>query len=223
MKNLYELVTEKDQRSIKGIKERINLANEWADEIYNTVNSDKHLTRSEWEQLRKVARQYKNHLKTIADPRKKIFLHLQENEALSKSLSARLEQSLSVAIDRLNANIDVIESKIATITNAVASSIFIDTLEKACPGKFVLIKDWFVDRGFCDPNTFVWKDKKKGQKLILAYYLKDLYIKGYTDNLPPVSIKAIAKNDFNVDMGIKTIYNAVSLDPTLPEIPATIR
>jgi len=100
----------------------------------------------------------------------------------------------------------------------------ITTLYGACgPEKCKLIKDWFIERGFCDPDTFVWKDKKKSNITILAYYLKNLYDKGYTDKLSPVSIQAIAKKDFNVDMSISSINKAKSISPILPEIPATLR
>ena len=102
--------TENDQRNIKNIRDRIDLANAWVDEIYNIVNSDKQLSRSELIALKGKARQYKNHIELMTDPIHRIFLHLQENQELSN----RLENLLVAAITRLNTNIDVIEGFILT-------------------------------------------------------------------------------------------------------------
>ena len=112
MKDLIELIAENDQWNIKAIHERINLANEWKDKVYGIVNSDKELSDSEWETHKLLALEYINHLKEIADPSRKIFLHLQENQTTSEYLSKRLEQTLNIAVDRLTACINVIEGKI---------------------------------------------------------------------------------------------------------------
>lgn len=90
----------------------------------------------------------------------------------------------------------------------------IDTLEKACGGKdtkkYKDIKTWFIDNGLCDPDTFAWKDRKKGNKSILIKYLCDLHIKGYTEQLTHKQIQAIVKNSFNIPIGIDTIKQVSS-------------
>lgn len=101
-----------DQVNIDKIKERIDLANKWADEIYDIVNTGKKLSSSKWKDHKLKALEYKNHLEAIADPRNRIFLHLEENQNLSRILSKRLEESLNYAIKRLDTNIEVIKGKI---------------------------------------------------------------------------------------------------------------
>jgi hypothetical protein len=107
----YEL----DQRNIKIIQDNISIANEWADEIHDIVKSGKQLSRDEWEAHKLSGLRYIDDLETARDPRKKIFLHLQENQAMSEHLSKRLEQTLNTAINRLKASINVIEGEIKAL------------------------------------------------------------------------------------------------------------
>lgn len=90
----------------------------------------------------------------------------------------------------------------------------IDTLEKACGGKdtkkYRDIKAWFIEHELCDPDTFAWKDRKKGNKSILIKYLCDLHVKGYTDQLTHKQIQAIVKNSFNILIGIDLIKQVSS-------------
>lgn len=83
----------------------------------------------------------------------------------------------------------------------------IDTLEKACKGtpEYDSIKAWFIDKGFCDPVTLSWKDRKKGNKSILVNYLYDLHEKGYTYYLTQKQIQVIAENSFGFSIGIDMI------------------
>jgi hypothetical protein len=86
---------------------------------------------------------------------------------------------------------------------------FTDTLEKACKGskEYESIKAWFIQNDLCDPDTFVWKDRKSGYKTVLARHLWDLPIKGYTRELDDIGIQNIALNSFGIKIGISTIQH----------------
>lgn len=108
--DFIEFEHNRDNRAVEGVRERISLANEWADEIYNTINSDKHLSHSELTALKRRALQYINHLKTIEDPRKRLTLHMEYNQELALSLTKQLERALTVALGRLKSCVDVIDN-----------------------------------------------------------------------------------------------------------------
>lgn len=97
------------------------------------------------------------------------------------------------------------------------------TLRNVCKGpkEYESIKSWFIENKFCDPVTFNWLDNKKGCKSILANYLTDLKAKRYTDYLNQKQIIAMAKNSFNLDIGIDTIKRLKGnpVTKSLPEIP----
>lgn len=84
------------------------------------------------------------------------------------------------------------------------------TLEKACrgPEQYESIKAWFIKANLCDPDTFVWKDRKSGNRKVLAGYLKDLEIRGYTEHLADIEILNIVKNSFHIKIEISTIQHA---------------
>ena len=205
MKNDFiEFEHNRDNRAIEGIRERISLANEWADEIYNTINSDKQLSRPELTALKRRALKYIAHLVTIEDPRTRLTLHMEYNQELALSLTRQLEQALTVALKRLKSCVDVIDN-----SNKKASHKLIATLKDACyPGKYEEAKDWFIKMGLCDPDTLFWKDKKNGHKTALANYLWSLHGKGFTRELDATEIMNIAENTFGVKMGISTVQHA---------------
>ena len=83
------------------------------------------------------------------------------------------------------------------------------TLELACKGskEYESIKTWFIQNSFCDPVTFVWKDRKSGYKKTLSGYLRDLEIRNYTEKLNDNEIQHIALNSFGIKIGISTIQH----------------
>jgi hypothetical protein len=99
----------------------------------------------------------------------------------------------------------------------------VETLGEACKGTIEInkAKEWFIMVGFCDSETFMWKDQKKGSKTMLVNYIKDLHFKGYSKKLSHNEIKSVAKNSFGVDIGIDTIKKAQGNPPTktIPSIP----
>ena len=68
------------------------------------------------------------------------------------------------------------------------------------------IMDILVNKGHCQPITFIWKDEKKGSKSILASLIKNLHAKGYLTEKPSNDlILGIAKNTFGIDLKIDTV------------------
>ncbi len=86
----------------------------------------------------------------------------------------------------------------------------IDSLEKACKGKneLTFLRTWFVEQGYFEPGSFVWKKSRKGAKQSLSGYLKDLHKKKYSVNLTDLEIQIIAKNSFGILISIDTIKRA---------------
>jgi hypothetical protein len=87
--------------------------------------------------LKGKARQYKNHVEWMTDPRHRIFLHLQENQ----ELSSRLENLLVAAITRLNTNIDVLEGFILTSKDIIKGLTLRERAIKAHYKNETIIKD----------------------------------------------------------------------------------
>jgi len=79
-----------------------------------------------------------------------------------------------------------------------------------------------VEKGFCQPNTFIWKDEKKGNKGYLAAILKYLHSQGYyKDNKRPTieQIQEIASNTFGWSMSIDIIKKTKPEEFELDFIP----
>jgi len=77
--------------------------------------------------------------------------------------------------------------------------------------KYKAVLEILVSKGFIQPNTYIWKDVKKGNKAFLAALLKDLHGKMYyKENVRLTSwqIQAICKNTFGWEIGIDTIKHA---------------
>jgi hypothetical protein len=77
--------------------------------------------------------------------------------------------------------------------------------------KYNYIMNLLVEKQYCQPNTFIWKDEGAGNKGFLAAILKHLHAQGYyKDNkrLSNEQIKAIAKNTFGWEISIDTIKKA---------------
>lgn len=93
--------------------------------------------------------------------------------------------------------------------------------------KYNHVMNLLVEKGYCQADTFIWKDAKKGNKGYLAAILKYLHSQQYyKNNLRPTSeqIQSIAKNTFGWEMGIDTIKRSnpeqfdVSFLPAASEI-----
>jgi|GEM_PF-5314524 hypothetical protein len=67
--------------------------------------------------------------------------------------------------------------------------------------KYSHIMNLLVEKGYCQPNTFLWKDEKKTNKASVVSLIKYLHTQGfYLDNKKPTTnqIKLIAQNTFGV-------------------------
>ena len=93
--------------------------------------------------------------------------------------------------------------------------------------KYNTIMEILVSKNLVQPNTYIWKDEKKGNKSYLAALIKNLHSKGYyKENTRPTNpqIMAICKNSFGWDVGLDTIkhINALDFDFTFIPIASTI-
>jgi hypothetical protein len=78
----------------------------------------------------------------------------------------------------------------------------------------------FIQMGLIDPDTLIWRDRRYEYKSILASYLKNLQVKGYTGQLTDDEIQKIAQNSFGVEIGISTIQHTEPDGiPKLSKIP----
>ena len=71
--------------------------------------------------------------------------------------------------------------------------------------------DLFVKKGYCQPNTFIWKDQGKGNKGLVAAIIKCLHKQGYyRSNRNPnnTQIILISKNTFGLELSIDTVKKA---------------
>lgn len=103
-----------------------------------------------------------------------------------------------------------------------------NTLKSACKGnaEYESIKAWFIEKEFCDSDPFKWKETQRRSlhKTILAYYLRDLFHKGYVEEISHSEMKAIALNSFGVNISIGLIKKIPKLmfpplPPNMIEIP----
>ncbi|PSR55967.1 hypothetical protein AHMF7605_21910 [Adhaeribacter arboris] len=88
--------------------------------------------------------------------------------------------------------------------------------------KYKLVMNLFVEQGYLQPATYIWKDENKGYKGLLAALLKYLHRQGYYKNnieLTPHQIACIAKNTFGRTIAIITIKKAKPEEHQLPFIP----
>ena len=93
--------------------------------------------------------------------------------------------------------------------------------------KYQYIMNLLVERQYCHPHTFIWKDDGKGNKELLAAIIKQLHSLGYyKENCRPTNeqIRIIAKNTFGWEVAIDTIKKAKPghFDLTFIPIASTI-
>jgi hypothetical protein len=77
--------------------------------------------------------------------------------------------------------------------------------------KYKYIMNLLVDKGYCQPNTYIWKDEMKGNKGLLAAIIKYLHKQGYyKNNKKPTNeqIILIAKKTFGWELKIDTVKRA---------------
>jgi hypothetical protein len=97
-------------------------------------------------------------------------------------------------------------------------------LEEVCVSHeaYINIVKWFIEHGFVDGQTLIWKDTGRGNASILVNYIRDLRPKGYVKRklLSPL-IHSIVQHDFGFEMGIDIVKKATKgNDPyNLPVIP----
>jgi len=97
-------------------------------------------------------------------------------------------------------------------------------LEEVCVSHeaYINIVKWFIEHGFVDGQTLIWKDTGRGNASILVNYIRDLRRKGYVKKklLSPL-IHSIVQHDFSFEMGIDIVKKAIKgNDPyNLPVIP----
>ncbi|MGP8216482.1 MAG: hypothetical protein ACLQQ4_13015 [Bacteroidia bacterium] len=108
------------------------------------------------------------------------------------------------------------------INKFLLSDIFSDE------AKYKYIMNLLVDKGYCQKETFIWKDGKKGNKGLLAAIIKQLHPQGYyKDNKKPSNeqIQEIAKNTFGCEISISTIEksNSTTYDVSFIPLAATIK
>lgn len=88
--------------------------------------------------------------------------------------------------------------------------------------KFNFIMNLLVEKQYCQPNTFIWKDENKGNKGFLVAILKQLHSQGYYKNnfrLTNEQIKEIALNSFGWDVSIDTIKKTKTIHFDVSFIP----
>lgn len=77
--------------------------------------------------------------------------------------------------------------------------------------KYKQVMEILVSNNCVQPNTYFWKDNKKGNKSFVAAIIKDLHGKGYfKSNKKPTNtqIQQICTNTFGWDVGLETIKRA---------------
>jgi hypothetical protein len=77
--------------------------------------------------------------------------------------------------------------------------------------KYERILNLLVEKGYCQADTFIWKDETNGNKGFLVAILKHLHkLKYYKGNQRPTSqqIKEIAKDTFGLKISLDTIKRA---------------
>ena len=77
--------------------------------------------------------------------------------------------------------------------------------------KYKFVMNLLIEKQYCQPNTYIWKDEGAGNKGLLVAILKHLHAQGYyKDNKRPTNkqIKEIAQNTFGWEMSIDTIKKA---------------
>jgi len=122
----------------------------------------------------------------------------------SKSKGTELAQTEK----NLNGN-DVLKKENNTFTEQVKSFKLSDIFEDISKYKYIM--NLLVEKQYCQPNTYIWKDEKKGNKGFLVAIIKCLHIQRYyKDNkrLKNEQIKIISKNTFGCEMSIDTIKKA---------------
>jgi hypothetical protein len=88
--------------------------------------------------------------------------------------------------------------------------------------KFDYIMALLVDKGYCQPVTYIWKDLKKGHRGLIASILKYLHFQKYYQEKSGISneqIIEIALNTFRVVIKIDTVKKADPSDFDLSFIP----
>jgi len=75
------------------------------------------------------------------------------------------------------------------------------------------VMDLLVNEKYCNEETFIWIDEKKGWKKLLASLIIHLHSKGYCKRrLSNPEVISIAKNTFQIDMGEDTVKHAKGSD-----------
>ena len=77
--------------------------------------------------------------------------------------------------------------------------------------KYHYIMQLLVKAEYCEAGTYIWKDEKKGSKVLIASIIKDLHVKGYykDDHKPTTKeIIEISKNTFKVSISEGTVKKA---------------
>jgi hypothetical protein len=88
--------------------------------------------------------------------------------------------------------------------------------------RYKFIMNLLVERKYCEPNTYLWKDEGKGNKRLLVAILKFLHTQGYYKKnmrLTNEQIKSIAQNTFGWSISIDTIKKTKTGDFILTFIP----
>lgn len=138
-----------------------------------------------------------------------IPIHLKEERLKLEESKKYFEECKNAKDEKINSEIKgFVNGYFNWLTNNIKYE-HIDTLENACKGpeEYKSIIAWFIQNDLCDPNTLIWKDRKTGYKKSLAGYLKDLHIRGYTEELTDIEIQNIAQNSFHLKIGISTIQH----------------
>lgn len=112
------------------------------------------------------------------------------------------------------------DKTISTITKTQSLKLS-DFFESA--SKYESLMKILITKGYCQPETFIWIDDKKGNKGLLAAIIKYLHPQGYyKDKARPTNeeILIMAKNTFGWEMSIDTIKRANTSAFDLSFIPS---
>lgn len=72
--------------------------------------------------------------------------------------------------------------------------------------KYKAIMEILVEKGFCQPITYIWKDEAKGNRGLVVAIVKHLHHQGFLKRMPTnAEIKVISRNTFHVKIAIDTI------------------
>jgi hypothetical protein len=97
-----------------------------------------------------------------------------------------------------------------------------DLFESDSNYKFIM--DLLVQKGYCNPTTYIWKDEKKGNKGLLVAILKQLQYLGYYKRITNKEIQDIVKTTFHLEMSVETVKKTSVDDFDVSFIPpASIR